>query len=387
MKKIKTYSAISSVNLVVIFLIFFQINLFGQDQPKPDFWGVFLVSNGKLIEFKDQDAKNLSMSGSLIQATMGISSVQGSPYFSDLNTYFIVYGDKMNPKNGQNPVLSKLVWNGSLNMYVAGESVNLKIGPVPGLPDAYKLIPERSLNQGLYCFHSGRLNSTSPMDGAIESNAKKDVWTFWISKEFMGRGQLSSVDISNGEYTTTPSYGLFLIQDSKYIQVPVCRDKSIETFIDNDIEMKGVTELSGIEVDSAKMTHWMVANSENDIRNLIVNVSMRVNYLPYKDMIPERMYLSKLKNVSVDVRTKKQIKKGEPEKITNIWVLSEPIPHLASISETAPTICRIVPIERLDVNAPKIKLSPGVYAFHNGVLNDGKRTFGVTDVVYTFTVK
>jgi hypothetical protein len=177
------------INLLVIILFLSNIKAVGQNQQSPDFWGIFISSNGKLIELKDQDARNLKIHGNLIHAKMGIASIKGSPSLSDPKIYFIVYGDKMNPMKGARPVLSKINWDDNIENYTAGDVVNLKIGPIPGLNDAYKFIPENPLNNGIYCFHSGRLNSTNAFDGTIEENAaKKDIWTFIIDTN-MGNGQ------------------------------------------------------------------------------------------------------------------------------------------------------------------------------------------------------
>jgi hypothetical protein len=362
--------------------------LFGQDDPKPDFFGVFAVSNGVLYEFQDSQAKNLtSLASSTTTGILGFPSLgTEKKFFSDPKLYFIIYGEKMNPMKGKKPMLSTITYLPASQLYIASANINLKVGPIPGLPDAYKLIPENPLPQGLYSFHSGRLKSTSVLDASVEANAQKDVWTFFISKEYMGNGQLSEVNLQKGEYTCPPNYGLFLIQNFNYIQIPVSSDKAVVKYTGGAEKRKVLTELSGVVVDSSFMIPWMVSNNEENIRGRMVNVSIKAHNI-YKDIIPEKMVLSKLTKKTLDLRSEKDIKKGEPEQMTDVWVADEQVPYLAIICDLEQTLCRIVPVSEMKITAPPIKLAPGDYALHNGIMTDDKNSFGSSDIVYTFTVR
>lgn len=361
----------------LLFSFFFSNNLNGQEIPKPSYWGIFIVSNGELIELRDADAVDLIMKGNLMQAVMGIRTMASSPFISDPSLYFIVYGNKLNPMRGQNPVLSRLIWSSSLEMYVAGSDINLNIGPVEGIENAFRLVPQNELNEGMYSFHSGRLNATDPFSGTIEANQQNDVWTFYISKELMGTGALSSVDLSKGQYTIPPAPGLFLISNNRYIQVPVSKRRDAEDFLQNEERLKGMKEISDIRINSKEMLNWMVARQEEDLRTVTINVQARVVRGDHLDFIPERMVLSKLKKETVDIRSRRDIRRNNPEELMELWVPYKTIPFNFSRSGLEGRIGRIVLSQ---------KLEPGVYALHNEVLTSSGRSFGTMDIVYTFTV-
>lgn len=353
-------------------------NLHGQQEaPTPSYWGVFIVSNNELIELRDRDAVDLSMRGSLMEAIMGIRTLSSSPFIPDPSLYFIVYGDKLNPMRGQRPVLSRLVWNSGLEMYVSGADINLNIGPIQGLDNAFRLIPENELSEGVYSFHSGRLNSKDPFSGTIEANQQQDVWAFYVSKELMGGGELSSVDLSKGQYTIPPAPGLFLINKNRYVQIPVSKRRDTEEFQHINDRRKGMTEVSNVRISKNDMLNWMVARFEEDLRNLTINIQAQVIRGDHLDFIPERMVLSKLKKETVDIRSRRDIRRNNPEELVELWVHDSTIGFTFSRSGLDSRIGRIVLSKDLE---------PGVYALHNGILNSSSRNFGTMDIVYTFTV-
>ena len=189
---------IKVISTIVLLLLFSSNFTNGQEIPDLEFWGIYIVVNDKPFEFKDQDARDLSMHGNLMKATMNIKSIKGSPFFNDPNAYFITYGNKMNPSKGKEPALSELVWDYQVNRYVVKRNIPIKIGPVKDLSDAFKFIPEEPLKSGIYAFHSGRLNATDPFSGTIEANERKDVWTFIIT------GQSDEAERDNMECLLLP---------------------------------------------------------------------------------------------------------------------------------------------------------------------------------------
>ena len=112
--------------------------------------------------------------------------------------------------------------------------------------------------------------------------------------------------------------------------------------------------------------------------NARVGVKISISTADYKDMIPEKMFLSKLKQIEVDTRSKNEIKKSKPEEIEKVWIEDFEIPFKTVISGFDNRIASLLLEE---------KLKTGVYAFHNGLLKGQQPTYGVDNVIYSFVVK
>ncbi len=354
---------------------------FGQDNIKPEFFGTYVVINGKLIEFNKDAAANLSGVGDLLNPTLGIKQLNG-PWFSGKDAYFISYGNK------NKPVLTKLIWQKTIpsknsitgenitleaNMWVPNGDIELKIAPIQGMDDCFKLIPSKPLTEGVYCLHFGRLTSKNYIDASVEANADKDVFDFALTNGFLIRGDLANCDIDKGEYIRPDYYGLYFIQDKKYVNIPVNKaaKSSIPEFGSLDARRRGLTEISPIVLESSKLEKTFIAFSNPE-------VTLSISNAQYKNMIPEKMFLSKLKQIEVDTRSERQIKKGEPEEIQKVWVEDIEIKTFFDLNSFVPSVVRIY------ISTP---LEPGVYAFHNGLLKGQKTTFGIENVIYSFTVK
>ncbi|MCF8360900.1 MAG: hypothetical protein K9H26_19280 [Prolixibacteraceae bacterium] len=204
--------------IILIIMLAFLSSLHhvnGQKIPDLEFWGIYIVVNDEPFEFKDRDARDLSMHGNLMKATMNIKSIKGSPNFNDPNAYFITYGNKMNPSKGKEPALSELVWDYQVNRYVVKRNIPIKIGPVKDLSDAFKFIPEEPFKSGIFAFHSGRLNATDPFSGTIEANERNDVWTFIIT------GQSDEAEMTNMEQMIREHEMLVVAEEIRKANKPV----------------------------------------------------------------------------------------------------------------------------------------------------------------------
>lgn len=372
--------------LVFLVLVLLGLNsCFAQETPKPEFFGIYAVVNGQLIEFNKKDAAKLSGVGDLVNTTLGIRELNG-PWLKDSKIYFITYGIK------SRPTLSKLTWketiqsknfmtgattNVEAKMYVANGNIEFKIAPVEGMEDCYKFIPSETLEEGYYCLHFGRLTSNDAMNMSIESNSNADIFDFAITKGLRIKGNLEDCNLEEGEYILPPSYGLHFIENGKYITVPVSKGgvKNIPEFGTLDERRRGVINITDIELDNSTLEKMFISFSKENAR---VGVKISISTADYKDMIPEKMFLSKLKQIEVDTRSKNEIKKSKPEEIEKVWIEDIEIPFKTVISGFDDRIASLF-IEE--------KLKPGVYAFHNGLLKGQQPTYGVDNVIYSFFVK
>lgn len=384
---------ITSIHMILMFLgmaILPQITLICQEVPVPEYYGIYVVQNGMLYEFQESTAREIALRGTASFPMLGIArrADDNTPFISDRGLYFIVYGDKMNPSKGAKPSLSYTRYNADADIFMHDFPIALKIKPFPKLQDAYILIPEGRLEkQGLYCFHSGRLSSSNPSDASNESNAKnKDTWLFYLSEEWVGFGKLNKESLAKGQYTLPPSHGVHLIQKEEFVQIPITKKDFLIDYLDGDTIKTGIDRLSGITTEHSSMMPWFISFNEHDIRGDLLNVSMKAKEINFRDIIPERMRLSKIELKTVDTRTKKEIKKNEPPRYQNIYVEEINIPFVVKLS-IVPTLCRIVPTKKGTIDSEHIVLPPGLYALHNGVLTAEGKTFGIYPIVYTFQIK
>lgn len=385
------------MNFKVLFICMFCFKILcltAQNSLIPQYFGTYMVINNNINELSGSLADSLRGVGFLDNSLLGISNLKGNyrKWITDSNLYFIVYNQDFTEK----PILAKMEYKKNtqmknsmteqiqevaVNMFVPSQYINLRVAPIEGKQGAYKLIPEKPLEPGIYVFDlRGRIKSNSPFNYTVEENSKNDVWSFVISKGgCIGLGVLSSANLSNYEYTIPNKYGFFLINNLNYEQVPVTKNSEIKTinFSDDKESIDVILSLSNIIISKSNIKDYFVTFSEYNLRSGEVSGKISLTYVPYKDMFPEKMYLSKLKQIEVDLRTKNQIKKGDAPKLANVWVEETNIPIEVEINFADGRICKI---------KSKEKLGNGVYAFHNGGINGKKLTFGFSNVIYTFQI-
>jgi len=360
-------------------------NCFAQETPKPEFFGIYAVINEELIEFKKENAVKLSGAGDIMNTTLGIRELQGQ-WFKDSNIYFITYGIESKPTLSTLTWKEAVTWKNSISgemksaeakMYVADNNIEFKIAPVQGMQECYKYVPSKSLAEGYYCLHFGRLTSKEAMNMTVEANSNKDVFDFAITQGLKIKGELGSCSIEDGEYTLPPSYGLFLIENNEYVKIQVSRGgvKNIPEFGPLDERRRGLKDISNVELNSLKLEKMFISFSKENPR---VGVKISISTADYKDMIPEKMFLSKLKQIEADTRSKREIKKLKPIELEKLWIEENDIPFKTVISGFVKPRIASLHIEKT--------LEPGVYAFHNGLLKGQSPTFGVDNIIYSFRV-
>jgi hypothetical protein len=367
-------------------------NGYTQTTLAPQFYGTYMVIENSLNELTGSIADSLSGVGFIGNTLLGVKNVKGSKrkWINDDRAYFIVYQKELK----EQPVLAKVEYKSKVSMknsatgqdqevavgmFVPTKFINLRMAPLEGKEGALKLIPEFPLENGWYVFDlRGRIKTNDAFAFTQEQNSKNDIWSFIVTTGgCVGYGKLSDFDITKEEYTVPPSFGMWIVNGFNYAQVPVHRKTDIK-----EAEYNG----EDYEVLAASPT---VSFSKDDFRNFFVIFSEKdrragekstayINYVPYKDMWPEKMFFSKLKEIEVDMRTKREKKKNEPQKMEKVWISEKEIQFDISNNFDG----------RLSKITLKENLEPGVYAFHNGGINGVKTTYGFAyNVVYSFEIK
>lgn len=146
------------------------------DVPVPEFFGVYLVSDGKLLELKDAKSENrLKMVG----LSIGISKLSGvtaSPrsyvivYGKDLSqiVYFLMLGRFEYFKTVTTAPNDPFAFGRQLRtfdarMWIPKEEIPVKPGPVKGQQDLFRVVPTRPLPDGVYAFYLGSLKLDLPV--------------------------------------------------------------------------------------------------------------------------------------------------------------------------------------------------------------------------------
>lgn len=135
-------------HLTICFILFSPIffcsfNFFGE--PKPDYFGIYLVENNELI--------NLSGENSLYK-----KDVIPERCINDQKAYIIIYDDELSYKDIELNVLKyqiiKMSSDKSYKHWTKFKDINLKVFPIDNKPNMYKLIPGDYLGTGFYCINS-----------------------------------------------------------------------------------------------------------------------------------------------------------------------------------------------------------------------------------------
>jgi hypothetical protein len=374
-----------SLLFILSFIALSHFNLYSQDIPLPEYYGIYSVVNGKLYEFNKSNAAKISGVGNLVNTTLGIKHIYG-PWFNDAGCYFIIYGKPLKLElieltwkskvNVQNP-MDGSVSSIDANMYVPSRTIALRVAPIKDLQNCYKYVPAEKLTEGYYCLDDGSLSSHNAMEISNEANSNSNVFDFAITYGLRIRGDLNKCDFDKGEYILPKNYGLFFIENKKYVKMPFNRkSKNIIEYGDISTRRKGLLQISEVVFDSAQLERVFVSFSEYNIRG---KVRVSLTTANHKDIIPEKMYLSKLKKITVDTRSKHEINKGKPQELKEVWIEDKEIPIIVKTSGFYYPLVALIVISK--------PLSPGVYAFHNGLLKGLKHSFGVQNIIYSFTVK
>ncbi|HDL15004.1 MAG TPA: HEAT repeat domain-containing protein [Euryarchaeota archaeon] len=160
--------------------------------PVPEFYGIYLVANGKLIELKSTKVSFKVNQNGLAQ----IPSLD----IQDTKAYLIIYQKNVNPNKldfaklkflrskvvefqatpgFKNPYMDsrKLI---NFNMWVLDGIMKFKVAPIEGKEDMYRLVPEHPLAPGVYAVPAGVFGEVEAgpggFGGYLKSMDKRDMY-------------------------------------------------------------------------------------------------------------------------------------------------------------------------------------------------------------------
>src|SRR3972149_2228769 len=179
-----------TLGMAASLLIFFSESSAQGRVPVPEFYGIYLVSDGKLISPSKSELNTVGI-------LAGIKKLSGLSVSS--NTYLLLYGKEMG-KILYRLKLVRLVYartveqrrvsvifapgdakkSVEVNMWIQGDDVPLNIGPVKDHVDLYKLLPTARLSNGAYLlyvemggpvadFAVGRVDATAAQEPSVGS--------------------------------------------------------------------------------------------------------------------------------------------------------------------------------------------------------------------------
>ncbi len=136
----------------------------GEETPVPEFYGLYLVSDGHLVELGDalggDRCKYIAVDSSGMLGSLCLAKSSGKQ--ADANAYFLAYGPDWKVGSLSLYALSFQTSVKVMNVYKAGyearpancwfpsRQVALKRGPVSGHDDLYRLVPSEPLANGAY---------------------------------------------------------------------------------------------------------------------------------------------------------------------------------------------------------------------------------------------
>lgn len=205
MKIIRTNSKCIFVSILVTFVCSCSLIY---ETPKPEHFGIYLVNNNKLIELSGQA---VNYSGNLINSIAGIKT-RTDNCISNSDAYIIHYGEDISYNSiiltklkywtfGEvDNILRKQMVN--VNMWVKERNIELKVAPIEGENNMYKLIPAEALETGYYAINYGNFDNPNIFDSANQ------VYPFCfgdLENEIMGSGiSVESATFYTIEYECEP---------------------------------------------------------------------------------------------------------------------------------------------------------------------------------------
>ena len=191
MKHTSNLFQLSRIVIFLSFLWFFlphnvwALKIFDK-ATKPEYFGVYVIDDSKLVELK---TTKLGANGNLLSSIIGL---QEPPeiQINDNKSYIIFYNDAI-PYN--RVVLSKLVYKKSAqtndafgknaietNMWVEEKKINLKVAPISGEHNMYRLVPNNPLEKGVYAIHYGVLGNKSTIE--VSRKLNENVYGFLVGE-------------------------------------------------------------------------------------------------------------------------------------------------------------------------------------------------------------
>jgi len=160
-KKVKT------TNLTCILLLL--ICTYSCKEKFPDSYGIYSVSNNEINTIVP---KTLLFKGNMFSSISGLKEVPGTS-IPDIDN-LIVFEKNINPqkiilsklKFQKNATVSNLIGNSNVdvNLWTVYSNIEIKISPIDGKPDMYRIIPVSPLKNGFYAIHFEELSNKETLN-------------------------------------------------------------------------------------------------------------------------------------------------------------------------------------------------------------------------------
>jgi hypothetical protein len=142
--------------------------------PIPEYYGLYIVSDGRLTPAKDAAEENrLKRVGDMIDNVTGIKRLSGISASPDM--YLLIYHKGVNGTGLTKLQLGKFEYVERIhlgfiqkswmqaNMWILKEQIPLNIAPIKGQQDMYRIVPAKPLIDGVYALYFN-LESVVPYD-------------------------------------------------------------------------------------------------------------------------------------------------------------------------------------------------------------------------------
>src|SRR4030065_912704 len=169
--------------VTVFFLMFFLNVLIGWGQKYPEFFGIYLVADGKFVELKENSVsiKTPNQAGSQEDSVSGLKSLS-NVNSNDTSAYIIIYLEsidinkiklsKLRFSKTESLVSISIMGNAkkymtNINMWVFEKDVPFRMGPIDGRKGMYKIVPSGGFESGVYAIHGGSIRNERIQGGGI----------------------------------------------------------------------------------------------------------------------------------------------------------------------------------------------------------------------------
>jgi hypothetical protein len=264
---------------------------FAQKFALPEFYGFYLIDNEQLVELKANKSLlmplYLGYKSNTLKSLSGINSKNLSPSFilyeKGLETVFSM---------GEKPTLKKLLYvqrdimlergfNSPIKEIkisdcwkISNEVINLKIGPISKDPDMVRLVPDRQLSPGAYCYV---ISENEVYDFTInfeQYNKESEALDRVCSSDFMDIGLQSAIKYF--------PYGEYAPPGGEMVRITTEKPKSFETTVEK-IKASSKYQFLSADEKHTKLLEILdnaekrIANAQTaDFRN---EITKRENYI------------------------------------------------------------------------------------------------------------
>jgi len=230
----------------LLLVIFILLSVVSCKEKLPDSYGIYIVSNNEQNALVPQ---KLIFRGNMFSSISGLKEASGS--CSSVINNLIVFQKDIKPNNifltklkfQTTASVSNLLGNSyiDVNLWTADNNIEIKIAPVDGKIDMYRIIPVSPLLNGFYAIHFGELTNQETLN-----SIDKLVYGFVIGSSIKPYQSVNNINkIENRAVTNSeldPDYSDSSVsQQEFYDNAKLLLDKANQYFNDkNYVELRKI---------------------------------------------------------------------------------------------------------------------------------------------------